>query len=210
MSQWNKFPGSYIGFNRVSASDGASGVWNLKQVYTENTNYEWINQSIYYNPCDSMTGWSNNGVYSSNGNFYVGGNSYCYIEPIAGQNLLYSTLLFDVYIPTNSAVAVNFMCATTGQGPYLKFDTRAGKYTGVSYSRGWTQVGGELTSGPVTPVNTWFNVRIRMYNSARIDWFTENQYRDFQPVLNNGTNIGFWGYGLGGYIDNVTIKRGII
>ena len=92
MSQWNKNKGNYIGYNRINQPDGGSGVWSLRHVATEINNYEWIDQSIYYNPCDSMAGWSNSGVYSTGGAFYVGGSSYCYIEPIAGQNLLYSTL----------------------------------------------------------------------------------------------------------------------
>lgn len=210
MAQWSKNKGNYIGFDRISQPDGASGVWSMREVAVEVNNYEWIDQSLYYTPCDNMTGWNNSGVYSTSGNFYVGGNSYCYLAPIPNKNLLYSTLSFDVYVPTNSAVSAHFMCANNGQGPYLKIDTRSGKFTGISYSKGWTQTGAEIVAGPATPANTWFNVRLRMYASSRVDWFTEGNYRDFQPVLNNGNNIAFWGYGLGGYIDNIKVQRGIV
>lgn len=209
MSKYKNKAG-YIGFWRVNAPDGGSGVWNLPQVAAEAAHKEWQDQTIYYNSCDSMSGWSNSGVYSTNGSFYVGGSSYAYIQPIPNENLLYSTLSFDVNIPTNSMAAVLFMCASNGQGPYLKLDNRSGKYTGISYSRGWNQAGGEIVGGPATPANSWFNVRIRMYNSSRIDWLTGGEYRDAQAVIDNGPNIAFWGYGGGAYFDNITVKRGII
>ena len=210
MSLRSKRKANYIGFWRVNQPDGGSGVWHLQQVHTESTNGEWIDQKLYYNPCDSMAGWANSGVYSTNGNFYVGGSSYAYIQPVTNENLYYTTLAFDVYIPTNSMAAVNFFAASNGQGPYLKLDTRPGYYTGVSYSRGWNQAGAEIVSGPATPANTWFSVRIRMYDSSRMDWFTQGNYRDFQPVINNGPNIGLWGYGGGAYFDNITVYRGIV
>ena len=73
MSLRSKRKANYIGYWRVNKPDGGSGVWHLQQVHTESTNSEWIDQKLYYNSCDSMSGWSNSGVYSTNGNFYVGG-----------------------------------------------------------------------------------------------------------------------------------------
>jgi hypothetical protein len=206
------------GFTRIPDYSGAGGVWNLKMHQIEMSYKSWPDTVLWEadnnNP---LSGWSTNGISVNNSIGYptapsiqvTGNGQYGHYEPIANEDLFYKTISFRCYV-TNGAINVHFHCATNGQGPFIKLDSRAGSsYTGIMYANSWGNYQKEPLYGPKVALNTWVQVKIRMYASSRCGWFTSGEFRDIFPFQSNGNRIAVSSFNGGtGYIDNLEIYRG--
>ena len=201
MSFLNKNKGGYIGYFRYSTPEIASGVWNLRQQQQESSSYEWIGQYIYKQ--NGLTGWTNSGA-SQNNSFGVplaspepsivvsAVGQYAYTLPTlpTTDSLIYTTIVFWVWMPANNALAFHFAHSNTGQGPFLKLDTRTGFNTGLMYGTSWGVYGGEPISGIRIPSSNWTKIAIRIPSTVNASWYVDGVYRDVEVILKNGNNIG--------------------
>lgn len=218
MSFHNKNKAGYIGYFRYSTPEIASGVWNLKTQYNEASNSEWYSQTLFSSK-EGITGWTTNGssILTNNSIGYPSAPSieistagdYGYIST-GLPSLVYTTIVFEAYMPDNEALEFYFAHSNTGQGNTLKLDTRAGYYSGLMYHTTWTVYGGEPIQGIELTPNVWNKVAIRIPSSADTSWYINGSYRDREVVLLNGVNIGVRKFAGNGtcYVDNIRVYRG--
>lgn len=209
----------YIGFERIPDFSGAGGVWSPKQIAPEVGYGSWP-EIVLWKPDENspLSGWTVNGASVNNSLGFpsppsiaiTGNNQYAYIEPFPGESLFYKTIAFRCFI-TSGALAFHFMHATNGQGPILKLDSRGGiNYAGTMFANSWGSFGRETLYGPYVALNTWVAIKIRIYPSSRIGWFSSGEFRDITAVQSLGNRIGISSFNGGtGLIDNLEIFRGV-
>lgn len=211
MSFLNKNKGGYLGYFRYSTPEIASGVWNLKQQQQESSNFEWYAQHIFEN--DGLTGWNNSGAsISPGGSIQVSAvGQVAYINPMpANQTMLYVTVVCEMYLPNNNAVALHFCNSSSGQGPFLKIETRDNFNSGLMYGTAFGAFGGEPIQGIEVKANQWNKVAVRIPSSADASWYINGVYRDVEVILKNGNNIAirkFAGTDMC-FVRNVRVYRG--
>jgi hypothetical protein len=210
----NKPKASYIGYTRLNTPEIAGGVWYLNHQATEAQEFLWPGQALYRNTGDNLTGWTNSGANSSGGTINVSGTQYCYINPLINDTralfpgFTFKSVTFEAYISAG-VMGFSFGHSNAGRGPILKLDARGGSnYTGLLFQNSWGVIGKQPTGGFAMVPNTWTTVRIEVNNAGRCDWYTNEVYRDRQPVLLNGRNIGILGFGGGGSIRNIRVNNG--
>ncbi len=213
-----KNKGGYLGFERVSDFSGAGGVWNSKMVQIEVGTANWPDTVLWENnPTSPLAGWTVNGASVNNSLGFpsppsiaiTGNGQYAYVEPLPGQSLFNKTISFRCYI-TSGALCFHFHHATNGQGPFMKLDSRGGtNYTGIMFANSWGSFTKESLFGPYIAPNQWVAVKIRMFASSRIGWFTSGEFRDIFAIQSLGNRIGISSFNGGtGLIDNLEIYSG--
>jgi hypothetical protein len=174
--------------------------------------------SVFSSDGSSLAGWTNSGVTVS---ATIGNPAPSFSAVPTAQNAHIQianltsfagrTMQFDAMLAnTNALLDVFFACNSSGQGLYLRLDSRTANACGISTATGWTT--GVVPSGTTfsTTDASWHTYKI-VFNGAGT---AIDVYKDGVQVISarastlQGNYIGLWSDAgsNGGYLDNILIS----
>lgn len=206
--------GGRLGARNVLGIDGYSGIWTPNEIAGARR------LGIPYAPVwvsdgSSLAGWTVTGatVDATLGDpapsYKATGGQYAHIAPVAG--LVGKTILVRVrVIPGGTALcSLWFGCNSSGAGPALRFEARAGFHSGIETNTSWTAFGTPAATGIVVPAGSWLSARIDIKTGPVVDWYLDNVLKQVNvPITINGDHIAVHGYSAGvtgGNFDNLQI-----
>lgn len=202
---------------------GAHGTWEAGQTYTgsvtlldRNGNLQTLMAANFLDGGTSLADWTASTGCSVDGlignappSFQIPAGEFMYTNAgvVAG-----CTIQFDCYFATNTSIDVRIGNNVSGDGAFLRIDTRTGFNSGFGNVVGWT-LSGPPTSGVSTPVIspiTWTTIKIVISSDGTTaTWYLNGTAQTTGTItLIDGPYLGFTDFVGTLHIDNLSTVGG--